>query len=112
MKQGWIAVDLDNTLAEYDHWRGPGHIGLPIAPMVQRVRAWLREGREVRLFTARWSCLEQRDEFSKAWAAWSQEHLGAVLVVTCEKDYSCAELWDDRAVRVVDGWPCCSGRGR
>lgn len=35
---GWIGVDLDGTLAHYDHWRGETHIGPPIAPMVDRWR--------------------------------------------------------------------------
>ena len=25
--KGWIGVDLDGTLAQYDHWRGIEHIG-------------------------------------------------------------------------------------
>jgi len=35
----WIGVDLDGTLAHYDGWKGPTHIGAPIHKMVQRVRA-------------------------------------------------------------------------
>lgn len=41
MSEGWIGVDLDGTLAEYLGWQGMGHIGEPIAPMVERVKAWL-----------------------------------------------------------------------
>ena len=50
---GWIGVDLDGTLARYDGWKGPEHIGEPLMPMVERVKAWLAEGREVRIMTAR-----------------------------------------------------------
>lgn len=49
MNRGWIGVDLDGTLAHYDKWIGPEHIGEPIAPMVDRVRAWLGQGIEVRI---------------------------------------------------------------
>jgi hypothetical protein len=47
---GWIGVDLDGTLAHYDGWKGADHIGEPIAPMVERVKRWLSEGHEVRVF--------------------------------------------------------------
>jgi hypothetical protein len=50
---GWIGVDLDGTLAMYGRWAGPLEIGEPIAPMVERVKGWLAEGREVRIMTAR-----------------------------------------------------------
>jgi hypothetical protein len=53
---GWIGVDLDGTLAHYEGWKGQEHIGEPIAPMVERVKGWLAEGREVRIFTARVYC--------------------------------------------------------
>lgn len=51
--KGWIGVDLDGTLAHYDGWKGPEHIGAPIPAMVERVKAWLAEGKEVRISTAR-----------------------------------------------------------
>jgi hypothetical protein len=50
---GWIAVDFDGTLARYDGWFGPDHLGEPIPAMVDRVKKWIAEGREVRVFTAR-----------------------------------------------------------
>lgn len=39
MNAGWYAVDLDGTLAHYDGWRGEDHIGDPIPPMVERIKA-------------------------------------------------------------------------
>ena len=45
---GWIGVDLDGTLSTHDGW-GDGSIGEPVPAMVQRVREWLAEGREVRM---------------------------------------------------------------
>lgn len=123
---GWIGVDLDGTLAEYAGWQGPEHIGRPIPAMVERVRKWLADGKEVRIFTARaWAPrrphpdvleLETQDlprqladerrrkeaeAAMKAIHSWCLQHIGVVLPVTCEKDCGMVELWDDRAVQVV-----------
>lgn len=96
---GWIAVDLDGTLAEY-HGIGDGSIGKPIPPMVKRVKRWLSEGRDVRIFTARvagpHAALDERRKIR----AWCQEHLGQELEVTNQKDHGTVEIWDDRAVQV------------
>lgn len=115
---GWIGVDFDGTLATYDGWKGAGHCGEPISAMVFRVKKWLAEGREVRIFTARAFCpglpADRRDpeyaearrrrgeavEAMRAIKAWCREHLGVELPITCVKDYGMIELWDDRAVQV------------
>lgn len=112
---GWIGVDLDGTLAHYEGWQGVEHIGAPVPAMVARVRRWLADGREVRIFTARvYSDGSEARDKDVAVAAkyirdWCQEHLGYVLPITCVKDFGMIELWDDRAVRVVmnQGQPCC-----
>jgi hypothetical protein len=87
---GWIGIDFDGTLARYDRYRGEAHFGEPIEPMVRRVRAWLRDGRDVRLFTAR--------RASPGLRRWSAENLGRVLPVTATKDHELVALIDDRAV--------------
>lgn len=96
----WRGVDLDGTLAYYDHFRGDDHIGHPIEPMVQRVKQWLKEGEDVRIFTAR--------KPSAAIRRWCKEHIGQVLKITNVKDPGMVELWDDRAVGVKrnTGHPC------
>lgn len=106
--RGWVGVDLDGTLAHYDGWRGPDHIGDPVPVMLERVLWWLAEGRDVRIFTARACMPEQVPPV----VAWCERHLGRVLPVTCVKDFAMVELWDDRAVQVepntgrrVDGTP-------
>lgn len=105
----WIGVDLDRTLAEYDYWRGAGHIGAPIPAMLQRVRKWLADGRKVKLFTARITGpQDETNAFMRSWTSWSMTHLGQVLPVTCSKDFHMIELWDDRAVSVVAGEPTLS----
>jgi hypothetical protein len=112
--KGWIGVDLDGTLALYDGWKGPDHIGEPIAPMLNRVKRWLAEGRDVRIFTARASIQEQVGPVFD----WSLKHLGRRLPVTCMKDIYMLELWDDRAVSVetntglvIAGTFKCAGMG-
>ena len=97
-KNGWIGVDLDGTLAHYDGWKGKHHIGEPIPAMVKRVRAWLDQGREVRIFTARAHDVAYPE--IKAIQDWCLKHIGQKLPVTCTKDFGMTELWDDRAVSV------------
>jgi hypothetical protein len=97
---GWIGVDLDGTLAIYDCWRGPDHIGEPIPAMVDRVKRWLAAGNEVRIFTARVS--DGLPSTRETIRRWSRDVFGVFLEVTCIKDYGMAELWDDRAVQVVE----------
>lgn len=94
---GWIGVDLDGTLAKYDGFKGITHIGEPIPEMVGRVKSWLTQGRDVRVFTARASggplaILTVRK--------WTLTHIGQYLPVTNVKDMAMDELYDDRAVQV------------
>lgn len=111
---GWIGVDLDGTLAEYDTWKGIGHIGAPVPAMLARVKQWLAAGTAVKLVTARVCALDQDSstneqierlhdlaEFRQAWAAWCHENGLPVLDVTCAKDFQMLELWDDRAIQVI-----------
>lgn len=104
MPEGWIGVDLDGTLAYYDEWRGIDHIGSPIEPMVNRVKKWLSEGHDVRVFTARISHDDSQAgmhgarQAERTIEAWCLDVFGKALPVTNIKDYSMIELWDDRAV--------------
>lgn len=105
----WIAVDFDRTLAEYHDWSD--ELGAPIAPMVERVKNWLAEGKTVKIFTARVGCSgitthagtddeEWCDNQRRLIRAWCLEHIGQELEVTATKDLAMIELWDDLAVRV------------
>lgn len=103
---GWIGVDLDGTLATYDGWRGPEHIGAPVPAMVERVKRWLAAGHDVRVFTARVS-IDQSEVgpdavrfIARTIEAWCVEHIGQALPITNVKDFGMVELWDDRAVTV------------
>ena len=102
MSNGWIGVDLDGTLAYYGTGRyDPAKVGEPITPMLERVKKWLAEGRDVRIFTARVSHPSEEARISEqAIRDWCRLHLGQVLPVTCVKDYAMTALYDDRAFQV------------
>lgn len=104
MSKGWIGVDFDGTLAYYDEWRGPLHLGTPIPKMVEQVKEWLAQNIEVRIVTAR-VCTGKDDrdveEVRKAIEDWCELHIGVRLPVTNMKDFGMIELWDDRAIQVV-----------
>ena len=100
----WYGVDLDGTLAEYHGWNP--EIGKPIPKMLKRVKRWIDEGRDVRIFTARVSRFPDTtdahiEEVRNRIEAWSLKHLGKILPITNVKEHGLVELWDDRAVQVV-----------
>ena len=95
-KKGWIGVDLDGTLAHYDGWYGPAHIGEPVPAMLERVKAWLDKGLEVRIFTARASI----PEYIPFVVRWLEKQGLPALEVTNTKDFAMICLWDDRCVQV------------
>lgn len=117
---GWIGVDFDGTLAHYERWKGPTHAGDPIPKMAERVRDWLREGKVVKIFTARIYPIAHADNTGIRWvenyeSAGRRENVkaalvtiqqfclrnfGVILPVTCVKDFGMVELYDDRAFRV------------
>lgn len=97
---GWIGVDLDGTLAHYDGWRDPTYIGPPVPKMLARVKAWLAEGKEVRIYTARVATKERRELVVPVIDEWCLQHLGCTLPVTNAKDPDTEIIWDDRCVQV------------
>jgi hypothetical protein len=117
--KGWIAVDLDGTLAEYHGWVNTFNIGAPIPLMQERVKKWLAEGRDVRIFTARVDgglvaktiypeipeatveFYKQVDLIVDMIQNWTEKHLGKRLPVTNKKDAGMIELWDDQCVQVI-----------
>ena len=95
---GWIAVDLDGTLAKYGRYSES--IGEPIEPMINRVKRWLAKGKEVRVLTARVEPGDiQWDQMVRV-HDWIRMNIGVGLEVTDRKDHEMVELWDDRVVAV------------
>lgn len=97
MSEGWYAVDLDGTLAEYDGWKWTGYIGKPIPLMMERVKRWLDKGIKVKIFTARATDPEEIPYIKK----WLSDNGLPELEITNCKDYGTIEIWDDKARRVT-----------
>lgn len=100
---GWIGVDLDGTLATKDFGEDtgvefdPNRVGEPVGLMLERVRQWVYDGVDVRIFTARASQPNFNVKIIHDWLA----NVGLPpLPVICVKDYHMDELWDDRCVQV------------
>lgn len=95
-EHGWIGVDLDGTLAVYDEWRGPEHIGEPVPAMLARVKMWLWQGIKVKIMTAR----AGDPKFETPIRLWLRKHDIGGCDITNQKDFDMIELWDDRCVQV------------
>ena len=101
----WIGVDFDGTLAQYFGTENIKNPGAPVKSMVQRVKEWLDEGITVKVFTARVCSLQSKEQIAEQRElieAWCVTHIGRKLEVTCEKDFNMVELWDNRAVGVIE----------
>jgi len=117
---GWIGVDLDGTLAHYEGWQGPDIIGAPIMPMVERVKAWLAQGKTVKIFTARFHGHGMPllgggiEDVVTPIQEWCIKHIGQSLEITNRKDFGMIELWDDRCIQVIanQGIPVASCKDR
>lgn len=97
MSNGKIAVDLDGTLAKYDGWKGPQHIGELVLPMYHRILNWLADGYEVVIFTARIHKNKEAEDYLRKWL----DEIGLFDVgITNIKTPEIIELWDDRAIGV------------
>ncbi len=94
---GWIGVDLDGTLAEYNGWEGIEHIGKPIPKMMNRVKNWLDNGQQVKIFTAR---VSEGNKAIKPILDWLSANDLPKLDITNVKDMKMIELWDDRCKQV------------
>lgn len=92
-----IAVDLDGCLAQYDQWKGYDVIGEPIEPMMALVKKWTKEGKIVKIFTAR---IHNHAKAKRYVEEWLEKHGMGGLEVTNIKEAGMSEFWDDRAVAV------------
>jgi hypothetical protein len=107
-KKRWIGVDLDGTLAIFgcDWPNDYKQIGEPVMPMVKKVRQWIADGEDVKIFTARMDCFHpifghvSAEDVRRPIEEWCLKHLGKVLPITNRKDYWCKAIYDDRARQV------------
>jgi len=105
---GWIGVDFDGTLATYDNWVGWNVFGEPLPRMVNRIRGWLKEGKEVRIVTARIGLpLSDRKGVPKYEASNGKLWRGYVCKIT-EAEYTSADMQhaiqDWCEMHVKEGW--------
>ena len=99
--KGWIAVDLDGTLAHQVDSTDETVIGAPIEKMIIRVREWLSQGKDVRIFTSRVAKAENIEAVRHAIGWWCISHIGKILPITCKKDKDTKEIWDNIAIQVI-----------
>lgn len=114
-RNGWIGIDLDGTLAWDDGFHSAEHIGPPVPKMAARVRQYIAEGKDVRIFTARvdggavalamgFTEGEQFRDVARIRTViqdYTEKHFGKRLPVTNVKDFGMRELYDDRAVQIL-----------
>ena len=96
-----IAVDLDGTLAQYDGWKGIGHIGCVIPEVANAMERAQAEGAEVHLFTARVSDPEDAAEAHQVISKWAEANHFNFASITAVKHKFFTEFWDDRAIQVI-----------
>jgi hypothetical protein len=94
--EGSIYVDFDKTLAYHETEWGASKLGHPIPKMVSRVKKWLKEGKNVKVFTARATEKGQKEKIQN----WLEKNGLPKLEVTNIKKPDLIELWDDRARQV------------
>jgi hypothetical protein len=103
-----IAVDFDGTLCRYAGREyidfDPCKAGEPVELNVARVKAWLAQGEEIVIFTARMNPVyseEERTKSKKCIDDFCMENFGRIFEVTCEKHPRFKFMLDDKSVRVV-----------
>ena len=96
-----IAVDLDGTLAQYDGWKGIGHIGCVIPEVANAMERAQSEGAEVHLFTARVSDPDDAAEAHAVISKWAEANHFNFASITAVKHKFFTEFWDDRAIQVI-----------
>lgn len=96
----WIGVDLDGTLAKYSKWSD--EVGEPVPKMVQKVKRWIAEGKEVRILTARGTIGSMSERYEQLMKIYEfiEDNIGSPLEVTDKKDPYMIRLYDDRVRQV------------
>ena len=100
---GYIAIDLDGTLAEYHGFKGIDHIGEPVIAILEKVKVLVAAGTAVKIFTARVSgdnAVENEKARMAIWV-WLEKHGLPRLEITNVKDFHMWQLWDDRCKQII-----------
>lgn len=96
-EKGWFGIDLDETLAFYSGPAGNTPIGPAILEIMVIAKRWLREGKDVRLFTARAGFANEVPKIE----AWLLEHELQDMQITNVKSHGMVILLDDKAREIV-----------
>jgi hypothetical protein len=100
-----IACDLERTLAHFDKWRGPLHIGHPIPAMVRCLQSHLEKGEFVTIFSARIHDYEKDGvtaaQVIQAIGDWTEASVGVRLPATNIKLHTFDRFYSDTAIQVV-----------
>lgn len=95
--KSYYAFDFDGTLYNIE-------TNKPIISMIKLIKKLLRQGKNVKIFTARVCSLSSSKEFVEEQRRfiqnWCLEYIGQVLEITSEKDFHMICYYDDRAVQV------------
>ena len=105
--KSWVAFDLDGTLAEThpEGWQGIEHIGAPVPRMIERIKRYIVEGKQVKIFTARVAAVSDTITLTYIESiieAWCLLHVGKTLPITNVKDMYMEYCYDDRCRQVVE----------
>lgn len=103
----WVGFDFDGTLNVYSRGQFP-RVGPAIEPMCDLVRAYLAEGVEVRIVTARAHHTGPNGSIGPGEletllgpvTEFCEREFGRALPITSSKDFEMCWLYDDRAVTV------------
>lgn len=96
-----IAVDLDGTLAHYDGWKGPEHIGVIIQSVANALKMAKDEGADIWIFTARVSDPDDAEVAGNYIVKYLTENGIPFDGLTAVKHKFFTEFWDDRAIQVI-----------
>lgn len=104
--KGWWGFDVDATIAFYEHWTD-GTLGAPITPMIRRMKHYLKQGRPIRIVTARVApehgesfVLKEKERIYEFLVAQLGE-IGFTIPITNAKDMHMVVLFDDRVEQVI-----------
>lgn len=94
-----VFVDFDGTLATQQTNGYHREIGEPIRPMIEIIKQELKNGSEVKIFTARAS--QWHDELEKIdIERFCVKYFGQILPITALKEHYIDVYYDDRAIQV------------
>jgi hypothetical protein len=100
-----VGCNLDRTLAFFDGWRGPMHIGRPIPAMVRCIQDHLAKGDHVTIFSSRIHDYEKMgvsaEQVTKAIGDWTEFNVGVRLPATNVKLHTFDRIYDDIAIQVI-----------